>query len=360
MIQEPRYMFVIKDASGNQYEFQKATERAYEHYENDVGRCRFFVPYNDLKLTTSSVVDNAFSEILIYRNETLVWQGMVQMIQDVVDGVWVYGETYLAALAWYGVRYDQEYTTANISTLIGNEYDNIVGRASDFLQAKITKGTIENPYQTDTTNALTVTRTLFNESFLNVLKEMVAVSKGEETSTWSQNTVFDISFSATAPTFTFKRNAGSAKADVIFELDSEIVDFNIVTDMRYITNESKGFVVTEGPKILTSTESAATSASTWYRRESYPYYPNVTSQADLDHLVDNVVANGKSPGVSMNLKFAAGLAPLDGYSISDNVKLRIKRGRIDIDEYRKVVGMEVNIDNAGVENTVPILQKLRT
>jgi hypothetical protein len=51
---------------------------------------------------------------------------------------------------------------------------------------------------------------------------------------------------------------------------------------------------------------------------------------------------------------------LDGYSISDKVKLRINRGRVHIDEYRRVVGMEVNIDNSGVESAVPILQKLRT
>lgn len=360
MIQEPRYMFVVKDASSNQYEFHNATERAYEHYENDIGRCRFFVPYSDLKLTPTSISDHSFSEILIYRNESLVWQGFIQMLQDTIDGVWVYGETYIAALEWYGVRYDQAYSTDNISTLIGDEYDNIVARASNFPLAKITKGTIQNPYQTGTTDALTLTRTLFNETMLSVLKDMVALSRGEETSAWGQNAVFNISFSATAPTFSFTRNAGAEQADVIFELDSEIVDFNIITDLRYITNECKGFTVAAGPIILTSTATDATSNSTWYRREGYPYFPNLTSQADLDQLVKNVVSKGKNPEVTMNLKFASGLKPLDGYSISDKVKLRINRGRVHIDEYRRVVGMEVNIDNSGVESAVPILQKLRT
>lgn len=358
MIQEPKYLFIVKDASGNQYEFGDATERAYEVYENDVGRCRFFVSHNNLKLTTSSIVDSAFSEILIYRNGTLVWQGMIQMLQDTVDGVWVYGETYLAALGWYGVRYNQVYTAQNISKLIGDEYDNIVARADDFPSAKLTKGTIENPYITSTTNALTVTRTLFNEDLLTVLKEMVTLSRGEETAAWSQNTVFGISFSATAPTFSFTRNAGSAKADVVFELGSEIVDFNIITDMRTITNEAKGFGVASGPMVLTSTESAS-SGSVWYRRESYPFYPSVTSQADLDQLVDNVVAEGKNPYVNMNLKFSSGLAPFDGYALSDTVKIRIRRGRINIDEYRRVVGMEVSIDNTGVESAVPVLRRLR-
>lgn len=359
MIQEVKYTFIVKDASGNEYEFDNCTERAWEVYENDVGRCRFFVPYSDLKLTASSIIDSAFSEILIYRNGTLVWQGFTQMLQDGLDGVWVYGETFLAALSWYGVRYNQAYTTANISTLIGDEYDNIVARSDDFLSAKITKGTIENPYLVSTTNALTITRTLFNEDFLTVLKEMVAVSRGQETGAWSQNTVFNISFSTTAPTFSFTRNAGSEKADVIFELGSEITDFNIITDMRNITNESKGFSVAEGPKVLTSTESHSTSASTWYRRESYPFYPNVTSQANLDQLVNGLVAESNVPSMSMNIKFSAGLAPFDGYSLSDMVKLRIKRGRLNIDVFRRVVGMEVNIDNSGVENSVPILQKVR-
>src|SRR3990167_3406047 len=105
----PIYVFIIKDSSGNQYEFERCTSRAWEYYENDVGRCRLFVPYNDLKLSTTSIPDGTYSEILIYRNGTLTWQGIVQIVQDVVDGVWVYGETFMAALGWYGVRYDQEY-----------------------------------------------------------------------------------------------------------------------------------------------------------------------------------------------------------------------------------------------------------
>lgn len=356
----PKYVFLIEDSSGNEYEFEKATSRAWEYYQNDVGRCRFFVPYNDLKLTTSSVPTGAFSEIRIYRDASLVWQGMVQIVQDTKDGTWVYGETFLAGLGWYGTQYNQAYSAQNISKLVGDEYDSIVGRSNDFLAAKITKGTIQNPYQTGTTTNLTVTRTLFNDNYLQLLKELVIVARGEMTSSWSQNTVFNISFSETAPTFTFTRDVGSQKADVVFELDSEIVDFNIPYDFRDIVNEGKGFAVAEGPSILTSTESDATSAGSWYRRERYPFYPNVTAQDDLDQQVDDLVLEKKDPYTRMDLKFAAGLTPFDGYVMGDSIKIIVSKGRVDIDEWRRVVGMEVTILDTGVEQTVPILKKDRT
>lgn len=360
MIQEPRYMFIIKDGSSNLYEFQDATERAYENYENDVGRCRFFIPNNDLKLSSSSVPGAAYSEILIYRNETLVWQGIVQIVQDTSDGTWVYGETFMAALGWYGVRYDQAYSATAVGTIITNEYDNIETRTGNFLTAKITQGTIQTPYQTSTSNDLTITRTLYNDNFLEFLKEMVAVARGEMTAAWDQNTVFNISFSATAPTFTFTRNVGSDKADVIFEMDSEIIDFSIPSDNRYIYNSVKGFAVQEGPKVLTKTSTDTTSRTSWYLRENYPYYGTATSQTDLDQRNDDFLAEAKDPNVGMSLKFVSGIAPLDGYSMGDSVKIRINTGRISIDEYRRVIGYEVDISNNGIENTKLLLQKERT
>ena len=355
----PKYQFVIKDASGNLYEFERCTRRAWSVYENDIGVCRFFIPKNDLKLSSTSINDNAFSEIKIYRDGVLVWQGMVQTIQDTADGTFVYGETFLAALGWYSVRYQQAYSASQIDTIITNEYNNIVGSANNFLNAKITLGTIQAPFLTGTATPITITRTLFHENFLDFLRQMMFIARAEISSTFSQYSVFDISFSETAPTFSFLRNVGANKSDVVFELGSEIVDINIPRDFRFIENEGKGFAVTAGPLALTSTETAATSQASFYRRETYPWYNNVTGQTDLDKRVDNRIAENKDPKRDMFIKFAAGLKPFDGYVLGDSVVVRINTGRLDTSEFRRVVGMEVNIDPTGVENTIPILQKAR-
>jgi hypothetical protein len=287
---------------------------------------------------------------------------MVQMMQDGLNGVWVYGETFMAALAWSGVRYNQEYIAAGINTIVSDEYDNIIARNNNFLNSRVTKGTIELPYLHDTTTTLPVTRTFFNEDFLSVLKDMVALARSQEKdpNDWGQNTTFNISFSETTPTFTFLRNVGANRPNTILELDSEIVDFNLITDMRGIQNEFKAFTVTSGPEILTSTSTNAVSAGKWYRREGYPFFPNLNSQSDLDTVVERMVLEWQNPFTSMNLKFVSGMKPFDGYSMGDRVKVRIKRGRINIDEYKRVVGMEVNIDNTGVESTTPILQRVLT
>ena len=355
-----KYMFVIKDSSNNLYEFENCTSRAWEWYENDVGRCRFFIPKNDLKLSSTSVPDTGFSEIRIYRDNVLVWQGMVQIVQDTVDGTWVYGETYLMALGWYGVRYNQAYTAQGVGTIITAEYDDIETRTSNFLTARITQGTIPEPYIANTTSTLTITRTLFHENFLEFLKQMVLVARAEATSSWYQDAVFNISFSESAPTFSFLRSVGSNQADVVLELNSEIVDFNVPRDYRGILSYTKGLAITEGPSILSSIEESTTTATSWYRREFYPFFNNVNAQSDLDNRTNNFLLERKDPQRDMKVKLVAGLKPFDGYSMGDSIVLRISSGRTEIDEYRRVVGMEVQIDDSGVEQVVPILQKRRS
>lgn len=359
MAAEPKYSFVIENSSGDVFEYTRAVKRIYTRYENDVGRCRFLIPWNDLNLNTTSVDDTGYSEIRIYRNGTLVWQGILQIVQDTPDGTWIYGEDYKAALGWYGTRFDQAHSAADIGTVITAEYDNIETRAGNFFTAKITQGTIQSPYQTGTTSNLAITRTLFADNFLTFLQDMVAVGRGEMTAAWDQNCVFDISLSESAPTFSFLRNVGSDKEDVVFELDSEILNFNMPRDFRNIITDATGYAIATGPAQLSSSEADATARTAWYRREKYPFYNHITAQNDLDQTVDNLVGDQKSVRPDMVLQFAPGHAPFNGYVMGDNIRLRINRGRIALNELRRVVGMEVEISDTGIETAVPILMKNR-
>ena len=360
----PKYKFVIEDIDGNVHEFERATDRAWELYENDVGRCQFFVPYNDLKLSSTSVRDDKFSEIRIYRDGILVWQGVLSYIEDTKDGALIFGETFLVFLKWYGTRYDQAHTTTAIGTIIGDAYDNIFSRTDSALAAKITKGSIEDPYDNGTTDSTTVTKTLYNNNYFDLLREMVGVARGQMLaggiSDWTQYTVFDISLHETTPTFSFKRDVGTTQDDVKFELESEILDFSIPRDFRSLYNEVKGFAIQEGPKVLTKTESEATTRPNFYRREAYPFFSLITNQDELDNKTAQFLRELKEPKRDMIIKFAPGLKPFDGYTMGDNVKLIINRGRVSISEYRRVVGMYVKIDETGVELTTPVLENLRS
>lgn len=357
-----RYVCIIKDADGNQYEFEQATNRAWERYENDVGRCHFTVAYNDDKLTASSIPTNKFSEILIYRNESLVWQGFIAYLVDSKDGTEVYGLSWLEVLKWYGVGYNTTYTSQNIgSGIISPIYDIIALRGNNILSAKLTKGTIHDPYQTGTSTAKTISRTVFNENFFDLLKDMVSVSSADSPSgTWKQDAVFDVSLSATAPTFSFTRDVGSDKADVRFELDSEIVDFQFHTDLRSLYNDITGYAIQEGPKVITNNQADATSKTNYYRRELYPFFGTASNSNELTEKTKNSLKQLKDVGRYIQLQFAAGLVPFDGYAMGDAVKVLISRGRVSLDEYFRVVGMEVTIDNNGVEQVTPVLQKKRT
>ena len=360
--QFPKYTIVLKDASGNQWDFERATGIKWEKYENNVGRCTFQLPYDDPKIDQALSNDEQMFDILIYRNGSLVWQGYVAFILDTIDKVAVYGLDYMEWLKWYRCQYNVTYTDKKIGTeIITPEWNTIAGRANVVLGSRITKGTVEDPYTTGTTTAKTIKRQMFNEDFFSLVSEMVAISSADSPSgAWEQNTVFEITHSETTPTFNFWRNKGSNQADVVFELGSEIVDFYIPKDYRFINNDLIGYSIISGPSVITSTTSDATSISQYYRRELSPVFGSLTKQEELTEKVKNFLKENKDPKRDIRIAFAAGLTPFNGYSMGDNVQIRIKRGRFDIKEYMRVVGMEVSVDDSGSEQVSPIVRKLRT
>ncbi len=360
---QPKYVVVVKDSAGtNSYEFRGISDIQWEWYENEVGRCVFKIPHNDPSLSATSVPLNAFSEILIYRNGSLVWQGFIAYLLDNVDGTVVYGLTFLETLKWYRVGYNTVYTAKKIgSEFLSPIYDIITGYSGDFLSAKITKGTIENPYQTGTSTDKVVTKTVFDEDYFTLLQDMVGYSRADSPSgAWKQDTVFNISFSETAPTFSFLRDVGSNQADVIYELNSEIVDFSYGTDFRFVKNDVKGFGIQAGPVVLTSNQTDATSITNHFLRQYSPYFGSVTDQVQLDEKSKDVLKDFKDPSRNFSITLASGLSPFGGYSMGDGIKVRINRGRITVDEYFRVIGMEVSLENKGVELVKPILQRQRT
>lgn len=356
------YNIVLKDPSGNMWDFERSTDIAWERYENEVGRCMFILPYTDSKLVEALADDEQFMEILIYREGDLVWQGFVAFILDKLDTAAIYGLDYKEILKWYRCSYNTKYTTQKIgSQIISPEWDTIAARTNIALGDLITKGTIEDPYQSGTSTAKTVTKTVFEEDFFTLVYELMALSRaGSPSGAWTQNTVFDVSLSETAPTFTFKRDVGVERPDVVFEMNSEIIDVYMPKDYRYIRNDVKGWSVIEGPDVINDTQTDATSITNYYRRELSPVFGALTTSSELTEKTKDFLKENKDPSKNVSFSFAAGLIPFDGYNMGDDVQIRINRGRLDIKEYRRVVGMEVEVDNSGEETAKPVLRKKRT
>jgi len=356
----PIYTIIVTDTSGNQYEFEKATNRAWERYENDVGKCRFTIPHNDSKIL-GTVFEVAKTKIAFYRNGTVVWQGLVAAVEDNLEGTTVYGLDYKETLKWYRVGFDTTYTAQKLGTQIASAiFDTIDALTSAAPGDLFTKGTIEDPYATGTSTDKTITLTTYDEDYYTLLLKLVYYARSNSPSgAWTQNTVFDIA-PATSPTFTFLRDVGTDKPNVVLELDGEIVDFSFIQDFRFIHNDVKALTVTSGPAILTSTQTDATSISTHYRHQFSPVHGDMTTQGELDERAKDVLKQDKDQSKTLTLAFAPGLAPFSGYSLGDSIKIRVNRGRVEIDEFMRVVGMIVDVENTGAELTKPILQRKRT
>jgi hypothetical protein len=361
MSAQPKYSVIIKLPDGKQYEFEQVSDMQWELYENLPGRCIFSIPFNDPKITLISN-DGQFLQILIYRDQELVWQGFIAYIVDEKEKTTIYGLGLLECLKWYRVGYDTDYTTKKIGTeILSPIWDAIDARSGAILGDLIKKGTFEDPYQVGTSTAKTITRTVFDEDFFTLCQELVYLSRADSPSgAWKQDTVMAISLSATAPTFSFSRNVGTDKSQVIFELDSEIVDFSQQKDFRFIKNDVKGLSIIEGPSVINSTQVDATSRSAFYLREISNVFGAITSQTELDEKVKDYLKENKDPVKEWYLTFATGLKPFDGYVMGDCVKVRINRGRVNIDEYFRVIGMEVTFTNQGVELVKPVLERKRT
>lgn len=359
---QPKYLIVIKDKSGaNSYEFRGVSDIAWEWYENEVGRCVFKIPSNDLILNSITIPATSFQEIIIFRDGVLVWQGFVAYVFDTVDSCTVYGLTYLEILKWYRSGYTTVYTAKKIGTEFISPIYDIAAVLTNTALARITKGTIQDPYNTSTSVAKVITKTVYDEPFFELLQDMVGISRADSpVGAWKQDTVFEITFSETAPTFNFWRDIGADKTDVIYQLDSEIVGFSYGTDFRFINNDVKGYGVISGPDVITSPQFDATSITGYYRRQISPYYGNMTNQSQLDEKSKDFLKQYKDPTRHFSITLCAGLKPFDGYLMGDSIKIRIQRGRISLDEFFRVIGMEVELNNKGVEIVRPILERKRT
>ena len=360
MSEQLKYGVILKLPDGKKYEFEQVSGLQWERYENMPGQCKFSLPQLDPKISLISN-DSRFIQILILRDGTLVWQGFVAFIRDEKDLVTIWGLGLLECLKWYRVGYDVQYTGKKIgSEILSPIWDAIDARTGAILGDVIKKGTIQDPYTTGTSTAKTIDRNVFDEDFYTLCLEMIYLSRADSPSgTWVQNTVMEVSLSETSPSFNFLRNVGVDKPQVIWELDSEIASFRQDKDFRFIMNDVKGLSIVEGPKIINRTEVDTTSRTNYYLREISKVFERATSQSELNEETKNLLAEEKDPRKTFAVNFAQGIAPFDGYIMGDNVRIRINRGRLNIDEYFRVVGMEVTITDAGVELVNPIVQRKR-
>jgi len=378
------YHVIIKDSSGELHEFEKFSSLSYELYENDVGVCRFLLPYSDSKMTPDSV-EAGKGIIRIYREGVLVWQGFVSVIDDNKDGSTIYGFDFKETLKWSRIGFrvttsgsttpSSDYFLGTVGVQGGNVFDEerigsgiisriwdvIAARTNPFIGGVIQKGTIQNPnvVGSDTTRKV-ISRTVADEDFFSFLQEMVAVSRADSPSgSWKQDTVFDISLEEDTPTFTFLRDVGTDKPDVRLELDSEITNFTLTEDASGIRNSIRGLTVTDAPKVLTTTQTDTASSTAYYLRDIGIVFPSADKQSALVEKAKDYLKEKKDVRKDVAVEFASGLKPFDGYQMGDGVKIVVNRGRVAIDEFYRVVGMRVSYE-AGIELTVPILRRKRT
>lgn len=361
MAVQPKYSVVLKLPTGVKYEFEQYSGLQWEDYENQPGRCKFSIPYTDRKLLNLTDT-NRFIQIYIYRDGTLFWQGFVAFVSDDVNKTTFYGLSLLETLKWYRSGYNTTYTTQKIgSQIISPIFDAINSRTGAILGDVVAKGTIEDPYTTGTSTEKTITRTVFDETFFDLCQEMIAISRADSPSgAWVQNTVMAVSLSETAPTFSFLRNVGANKPQVIFELDSELTDFLYTQDYRFIQNDIKGLAIISGPKIETSTVTDSTSVTNHYLREISPVFDRISTASELTERTKNFLKESKDIESNWYLSFTASIAPYNGYVMGDNVIVRLNRGRVSLNTYFRVIGMEVTVSDQGSEITHPILQEVRS
>jgi len=369
-----KYSVIIKDSTDELHDFEKVSDLQWERYENEVGACRFTIPYSDFKLTSSSV-QSGQGEVRIYREDDLVFQGFIAQVQDTKDGATIYGLDFKECLKWYR---SSDFNPPNPpikyeDVLIGTQFiqvifDQIGARTGSILGSYIVRGTIENPVEDGGGSPKLITKSVVDEDFFSLLQEMIAISRaGSPQGAWKQDTVFDISLSETAPTFTFLKDVGVDQPDARFELDSEITNFTIVDDARFIRNDVKGIAVTSDPKVIKSQQVNTTSRNTYYLREISPLFNLIGSTADLsskdvdllEERTKDYLNENEKPDNTIAIQFASGLVPFNGYSMGDAVQLIINRGRVSINEFYRVVGMLVKLE-AGIELTVPRLERKRT
>lgn len=354
------------DTSGNFLE--------YEDKLSAWGKCRFRVATHDDALVQYGNILEPFKyHIRVYRDGVVVWCGIiVTNPRRTKKFIEVEGRTYIYLLTKVLVRRDasiaagdgkDNYRTLSSGTM-ATAVQNIVTEAKSdagtgSITSRITLGQIENPnFPSNYTRADNTPLTggwVFSDDMTlqfdyrdvyYVLSSLAMYPACD----------FEITKDLV---FNFKQFIGNKTTDVMFEYSNtgSVTDYNAPLNGDRMANDLTGVAADFGNQILHSQKSDEASVSEYGRVQGVAAYIDVKNINALRSRLGEELRLVSKPDSELHVTLNDRAYPLGQYGLGDVVRIKVKDRIVNVDQLRRVVGIDVFVDGTGQETIRLITNK---
>jgi len=330
-------------------EFQNVKNLGWGEYLNDLSDCFFTINQDDPKIALLASYLKGNAHVQVYRDGTLVWGGWLMESDENQEDVVFTAYSYVAGLYWLLSDWAQEFTAAQIDTIISSLWTRAKTTLSDSGLAWVTTGTIEAPVTTSggLTALVQAFYRIYFKRILLAFKELTAMSISDTTNV--------VSFEITpAGVFNYWKNRGQQRATPVWEYPSQrVIGFRRIRNMADRRNVLYGVGTSPRSATFQSVQEDAVDRNANMRREEAIYYSWVRDQTELDRVSKLRLLRAQRDDSMLILTFAPNtVIPWRGlgaeYELGDRVKCRITRGLTSLSEYKMVTGQQI-IVNRGSE-----------
>jgi len=339
-------------------EFENPMNVGYADYINDVPEA-FFTIQQDSRYAPLLRGYEGRSHVWIYRNDELVHQGLWLETDNSPDDIVIYSYGYLAALYWLHTDWAQEWTSAQVDTIITDLWNRAQTTHTQSNVGFVGDGTIEAAVTTSggATPLVLPLYTTYYKRILFAMKELAAFSIGDTTNT----VIFEIP-PAASPVFNFWKNRGADKPDVRFEWGDKKIAW--YADRKYgVWQRSELLAVGSSPNdiLLRKSVTDSTVMTSIGRRQESIFLAWVRDDTELDRVMDLRLSKAVRNDTDLMLRlYPDSLDPAPassaGYRMGDRVYVKIDRGLTNYDGYLRVIGTQA-LSSRGSENVRLMLQE---
>lgn len=338
------------------------------------GRCRFRVATHDSALVDYGNIFEPFKyHVRIYRANVLVWSGVIvtnpRRTRRFVE---IEARTYLYLFTKVLVKRDasvaagdgkdnyRTLSSGSMSTAVTNiinesKADAITGS----IMSQITIGTIENPdfpmnYTKADGSALIGSWSFSDDMTLQFdYRDIFYVL-----SSLAMYPACDFEVTKDL-VFNFKQFIGNKQTDILFEYaeHGSITDYNAPLNGDRMANDLTGVAADFGNQILHSQKADDASVQEYGRIQGVAAYVDVKNTNALRSRLTEELRLTSKPDSELHVTLNDKAYPLGQYGLGDVVRIKVKDRIIDVDQLRRIVGIDVYVDGTSQETVRLITNK---
>jgi len=334
------YKYLLLNAAGDTLGELPAANRDFKVYLNLPGSASFDVGLKYEKLGTQQLVDSIDpwrTYLKVMRDTRAMFGGEIQFPKSVLNAS---TQKITCPAIGYQALFEDRLTADSI-TYTGIDQGAIAWALINDSQTKahgdfgITQGTI--------TTGILRDRTYESKNIKEAIEELAACEDG-----------FDFCIEADKVFQVFYPMRGTQLGNFVFEYGKNIIE--VTEDLLKPINMAFVLGAGEGENMLRTTVSDAASISLYQNRETLLSLKDVSEQDTLVERGQDFINENALPKKLIGLKVNAENDPeLGSYWLGDKICVKVDCGRMQIDGYRRIYGIEVNIDDDGKEDVTVIV-----